>query len=122
MLEKRSGTAGNNRCTLFAHDNNRECRGSPPGDDLACARGCFNPSWAVVETHGKASSQATLDPRSDTTWDATLSVRLDYRLYHFRLAFTGWEHAPVVLGGESLVALAEGLQNALWGPAQASRR
>jgi hypothetical protein len=40
--------------------------------------------------------------------------RLDHRLYHFRLAFSGWEHAHVVLGGESFVALAEGLQNALW--------
>ena len=39
---------------------------------------------------------------------------LDHRLYHFRLAFSGWEHAHVVLGGESFVALAEGLQNALW--------
>jgi hypothetical protein len=39
---------------------------------------------------------------------------LDHRLYHFRLAFSGWEHAAVVLGGESFVALAEGLQNALW--------
>jgi Mu transposase, C-terminal domain len=39
---------------------------------------------------------------------------LEHRLYHFRLAFSGWEHAHVVLGGESFVALAEGLQNALW--------
>ena len=39
---------------------------------------------------------------------------LDHRLYHFRLAFSGWEHAHVVLGGESFVALAEGMQNALW--------
>ncbi len=35
-------------------------------------------------------------------------------LYHFRLPFSGFEHAHVVLGGESFVALAEGLQNALW--------
>lgn len=39
---------------------------------------------------------------------------LPHRLYHFRLAFSGFEHAHVVLGGESFVALAEGLQNALW--------
>jgi hypothetical protein len=39
---------------------------------------------------------------------------LDHRLYHFRLAYGGFEHAHVVLGGESFVALAEGLQNALW--------
>ena len=51
---------------------------------------------------------------------------LDHRLYHFRLAFSGWEHAHVVLGGESFVALAEGLQNALWAlgraPLAASQR
>jgi hypothetical protein len=39
---------------------------------------------------------------------------LDHRLYHFRLAFSGWQYAHVVLGGESFVALSEGLQNALW--------
>jgi hypothetical protein len=39
---------------------------------------------------------------------------LEHRLYHFRLAYCGFEHAHVVLGGESFVALAEGLQNALW--------
>ncbi len=33
---------------------------------------------------------------------------------HFRLAYSGFEHAHVILGGESYVALAEGLQNALW--------
>ena len=51
---------------------------------------------------------------------------LDHRLYHFRLAFSGCEHAHVVLGGESFVALAEGLQNALWAlggvPRAASQR
>ncbi|WP_375764601.1 IS21-like element helper ATPase IstB [Bradyrhizobium sp. Pha-3] len=41
-------------------------------------------------------------------------VPLDHRLYHFRLAYSGFEHAHVVLGGESFIALAEGLQNALW--------
>ena len=41
-------------------------------------------------------------------------MALEHRLYHFRLAFSGFEHAHVVLGGESFVALAEGLQNALW--------
>lgn len=39
---------------------------------------------------------------------------LVHRLYHFRLAYSGYAHAHVVLGGESFVALAEGLQNALW--------
>jgi transposase InsO family protein len=41
-------------------------------------------------------------------------VLLEHRLYHFRLACSGFEHAHVILGGESYVALAEGLQNALW--------
>ncbi|MFO7531612.1 MAG: IS21 family transposase, partial [Candidatus Limnocylindrales bacterium] len=39
---------------------------------------------------------------------------LEHRLYHFRLVCSGFEHAHVILGGESYVALAEGLQNALW--------
>ena len=30
------------------------------------------------------------------------------------MAYSGFEHAHVILGGESYVALAEGLQNALW--------
>lgn len=56
---------------------------------------------------------------SDFTAMAELAVTvagqpLDHRLSHFRLACSGWEHAHVVLGGESFVALAEGLQNALW--------
>jgi transposase InsO family protein len=56
---------------------------------------------------------------SDFTDMADLAVvvagePLDHRLYHFRLAYSGFQHAHVVLGGESYVALAEGLQNALW--------
>ncbi len=37
-----------------------------------------------------------------------------HRLYHFVLAYSAWEHAEPVLGGESYTALAVGLQNALW--------
>ena len=56
---------------------------------------------------------------SDFTDAAELGISiagepLAHRLYHFRLAFSGWEHAEVVLGGESFTALAAGLQNALW--------
>ncbi len=40
--------------------------------------------------------------------------RLCHRLYHFALAYSGWEHVGVVLGGESFAALAEPLQDALW--------
>ncbi|WP_280550762.1 IS21 family transposase [Halomonas sp. 11-S5] len=56
---------------------------------------------------------------SDFTDMADLQVTvaegpLDHRLYHFRMVYGGFQHAHVVLGGESFVALAEGLQNALW--------
>ena len=39
---------------------------------------------------------------------------LDHRLYHSCLAFSGFEQAHVILGGESYVALNGGLQNALY--------
>jgi hypothetical protein len=56
---------------------------------------------------------------SDFTDMGSIGVRvagapLDHLLYHFRLVWSGFEHAHVILGGESFVALAEGLQNALW--------
>ncbi len=38
---------------------------------------------------------------------------LAHRLYHFRLAYSGWCHARVVLGGESFTALAEGVTESL---------
>ena len=41
-------------------------------------------------------------------------VRFDHRLYQFALAYSGWRHVEVILGGESWVALSTGLQNALW--------
>jgi hypothetical protein len=39
---------------------------------------------------------------------------LHHRLYHFVLAFSHWEYAYVLEGGESFEALSTGLQNALW--------
>jgi len=56
---------------------------------------------------------------SDFTNMGELGIRiagepLAHRLYHFVLAYSGWEHAEVVLGGESFTSLACGLQNALW--------
>jgi len=38
---------------------------------------------------------------------------LEHRLFHFRLPFSGWCHVEVIHGGESFVALAEALQNAM---------
>ena len=56
---------------------------------------------------------------SDFTDCAELGVLIDgeplpHRLYQFALAYSGWRHAEVVLGGESFEVLASGLQNALW--------
>ena len=34
-------------------------------------------------------------------------------LYHYRLAYSGWQYVQVIQGGESFIALSEGLQNAL---------
>ena len=55
---------------------------------------------------------------SDFTDASTLGVTiagalLEHRLYHFALAYSGFEHAEIVLGGESYPALASGLENAL---------
>ena len=46
---------------------------------------------------------------------------LDHLLYHFRLPWSGFEHAHVILGGESFVALAEGLRDTRCGRRAAPR-
>ena len=48
-------------------------------------------------------------------------VPLEHMVYHFRLTYGGFEDCHVILGGESYVALAEGLQNALWSAGGAPR-
>ena len=35
-------------------------------------------------------------------------------IYHYRLAYSGWQYAQIIQGGESFIALSEGLQNALF--------
>lgn len=42
------------------------------------------------------------------------SASFAHRLYHYVLAFSRWEYACVVEGGESFEALSGGLQSALW--------
>jgi hypothetical protein len=37
----------------------------------------------------------------------------EHLLYHYRLAYSGWQYVQPIEGGESFIALAEGLQNAL---------
>jgi hypothetical protein len=56
---------------------------------------------------------------SDFTDMAELRVTLAgvtfaHLLYHFVFAFSRWEYAEVVEGGESFEALSKGIQNALW--------
>lgn len=38
----------------------------------------------------------------------------EHLLYHYRLAYSGWQYVQIIEGGESFIALAEGLQNALF--------
>jgi hypothetical protein len=42
-----------------------------------------------------------------------LGKPFEHLLYHYRLAYSGWQYAQIIQGGESFIALAEGLQNAL---------
>lgn len=37
----------------------------------------------------------------------------EHLIYHYRLGYSGWQYAQIIQGGESFVALSEGLQNAL---------
>jgi transposase InsO family protein len=56
---------------------------------------------------------------SDFTVADELGIEIDgvafaHRLYQFALAHSGWRHATVVVGGESFLALSDGLQASLW--------
>src|SRR5271163_212279 len=64
---------------------------------------------------------------SDFTVTDSLGVTIagepfPHRLYHFRLACSGWEHVRVILGGESFSAVAEGLQDAAASPGRNHQR
>ncbi len=37
----------------------------------------------------------------------------EHILYHYRLAFSGWQYVEIIQGGESFIGLSQGLQNAL---------
>jgi hypothetical protein len=80
-------------------------------------RALAGPERDVIFRQEHAPGRLGLSDFTDTSVLGVTVARvvLDHRLYHFRLPFSGFEHAHVVLGGESYVALAAGLQNALWG-------
>ena len=80
--------------------------------------------WRALEGPGKEvffpqTYQPGARGLSDFTHMEKLAVTIGgvafaHLLYHFVLAFSRWEYASVVDGGESFQALATGLQNALW--------
>jgi hypothetical protein len=79
-------------------------------------RGVHGPAREVIFRQVHPPGQQGLSDFTDLT---ELGIRiageaLAHRLYHFALAYSGWEYAEPVLGGESYTALAAGLQNALW--------
>lgn len=46
--------------------------------------------------------------------DITVSgQKFHHILYHYRLAYSGWQYVQVIQGGESFIGLSQGLQNAL---------
>jgi transposase InsO family protein len=56
---------------------------------------------------------------SDFTEGGGLAVTIagapfPHLLYHFWLAFSGWQYVKAICGGESFTALTEGVQEALW--------
>jgi hypothetical protein len=60
-----------------------------------------------------------LQALSDFTDGSGLGVMLGdepfvHLLYHFWLAYSGWQYVKVICGDESFTALTEGLQEALW--------
>jgi hypothetical protein len=59
--------------------------------------------------------QALSDFTHPNGFSVTIAGRpFKHMLYHFWLAFSGWQHVRAVQGGESFTALTEGLQEALW--------
>ncbi|GAB4231711.1 MAG: IS21-like element ISBj11 family transposase [Elainellaceae cyanobacterium] len=49
--------------------------------------------------------------------DVTITIGgqpFEHLLYHYRLAYSGWQYVQVIQGGESFIGLSEGLQNALF--------
>src|SRR5262249_5888511 len=94
----------------------RTCAGRSSGAS-GCGRALNGPERDVIFPQQQVPGRLGLSDFTRMMRDLDVRVageQLDHMLYHFRLAYSGWQHAHVVLGGESFVALSEGLQNALW--------
>jgi hypothetical protein len=69
--------------------------------------------------------QSLCDFTEPAAFDVTITgLPFDHLLFHFWLAFSGWQYVKVIEGGESFTALTEGMQEALWqlGGAPATNR
>jgi transposase len=59
--------------------------------------------------------QSLCDFTEPASFEVTIAgVPFDHLLFHFWLAFSGWQHVKVIEGGESFTALTEGMQEAFW--------
>lgn len=79
-------------------------------------RGLHGPERDVIFRQSPEPGRMGLSDFTDATeLGVTIAGQvLAHRLFHFVLAYSGWEYAAPVLGGESFTALTENLQNALW--------
>ena len=64
---------------------------------------------AFGQSHEALAGRHDMDMFKADLGITVASQPLTHRLYHFRLAYSGFEHVHVVPGGASFVALAEGL-------------
>jgi transposase InsO family protein len=119
LLESEPGLLGT---TLFEELQRRHPARFEPGIVRTLQRRVR--SWRAVYGGERETYFAQAHPPgrfalSDFTVADELNVSIaglayPHRLYQFALAYSGWRYAEVVLGGESYMALASGLQNALW--------
>lgn len=119
MLESEPGLLGT---TLFEELQRRHPERFEPGVVRTLQRRVR--AWRAVSGGERETYFAQAHPPgrfalSDFTVADELNVSIagmayPHRLYQFALAYSGWRYAEVVQGGESYMALANGLQNALW--------
>ncbi len=119
MLESEPGLLGT---TLFEELQRRHPERFEPGVVRTLQRRVR--AWRAVSGGERETYFAQAHPPgrfalSDFTVADELNVSIagmafPHRLYQFALAYSGWRYAEVVQGGESYMALASGLQNALW--------
>jgi hypothetical protein len=69
---------------------------------LAVTKRCMAQSAEAISRPEHPPGQQALSDFTDAAelGVSTAGVPLDHRLYHFRLAFSGWSYVSVVLGGE----------------------